>query len=231
MGQWPHERFMGRRYVAPMSIRKRFFAATYDRQTAQIEKAWLGAMRERLLTDAAGEVLEIGAGTGANLRLYGPQVTSLTITEPEAPMLRRLVRHAREHAPQAMVLRAPAEDLPFDDVTFDVVVSTLVLCGVNDQPRALREIRRVLRPDGKFLFIEHVRSDDMKLARKQDRMNFVNRFVVGCDCNRPTLASIERAGFMLSKVERVSAMKVPSFVRPWVTGTATIAATMSSDVR
>ena len=116
----------------------------------------------------------------------------------------------------------PAEDLPFDDDTFDVVVSTLVLCGVNDQPRALREIRRVLRPGGRFLFIEHVRSDDPKLAHTQDRMNFVNRFVVGCDCNRPTIESIERAGFMLSNVEHVTATKVPSFVRPWVTGTATV---------
>ena len=68
-------------------------------------------------------------------------------------MLRRLERTAREHRPSAKVLRAPAEDLPFDDHTFDVAVSTLVLCGVDDQPRALRELRRVLRPGGQLLFI------------------------------------------------------------------------------
>jgi ubiquinone/menaquinone biosynthesis C-methylase UbiE len=78
------------------------------------------------------------------------------MTEPELPMVRRLERKAREHAPAAKVLRAPAEDLPFDDDSFDVAVSTLVLCGVDDQPRALRELRRVLRPGGQLLFIEHV---------------------------------------------------------------------------
>ena len=88
----------------------------------------------------------------------------------------------------------PAEDLPFEDATFDVAVSTLVLCGVDDQPRALRELRRVLRPGGQLLFIEHVRSGDTRLARSQDRMNGINRFVVGCDCNRPTLDSIREAG-------------------------------------
>ena len=139
-------------------------------------------------------MLEIGAGTGSNLRFYGPAVESLTLTEPETPMLRRLERKAGEQAPGATVLRAPAEDLPFEDATFDVAVSTLVLCGVDDQPRALRELRRVLRPGGQLLFIEHVRSGDTHLARSQDRMNGINRFVVGCDCNRPTLDSIREAG-------------------------------------
>src|SRR6266436_7915528 len=87
-------------------------------------------------------------------------------------MLRRLERRAREQAPLAKVLRAPAEDLPFEDDTFDVAVSTLVLCGVSDQPRALRQLRRVLRPGGQLLFIEHIRSDDPQLARHQDRMNW-----------------------------------------------------------
>ena len=95
-------------------------------------------------------MLEIGGGTGLNLSCYGPAVRSLTITEPQPPMLRRLeraVRDAPHRTPQ--VLRAPAEDLPFDDHSFDVAVSTLVLCGVDDQPRALRELRRVLRPGGR----------------------------------------------------------------------------------
>ena len=87
---------------------------------------------------ATGHVLEIGAGTGANLPLYGAGGQSITLTEPERSMMRRLERRVREHAPAATVLRAPAEDLPFEDDTFDTVVSTLVLCGVDDQPRALR---------------------------------------------------------------------------------------------
>ena len=165
--------------------------------------------------------MEIGGGTGANLAYYGTDVQSLTITEPEAPMLRRLERKAHELAPEAMVLRAPAEDLPFDDDTFDVAVSTLVLCGVTDQPRALRQLRRVLRPGGHLLFIEHVRSDDPRLARRQDRMNPINRFVVHCDCNRPTLTSIQQAGFTVTHIEHQTMPKAPSFVSPLIVGTAT----------
>ena len=146
-----------------MTLRGRFIALTYDRQIARVEKAGLGALRQELLARASGEVLEIGAGTGANLRFYGHAVASLTVTEPEPPMLRRLQRAVRAEAPFATVLRAPAEDLPFDDSSFDVAVSTLVLCGVEDKPRALRELRRVLKPGGRLLFLEHVRSDDARL--------------------------------------------------------------------
>jgi ubiquinone/menaquinone biosynthesis C-methylase UbiE len=204
-----------------MSLRSRFFAATYDRQMTKTEAAGLGAHRQRVIAAAAGDVLEIGGGTGANLHLYGDDVRTLTITEPEVPMLRRLQRRAAEQAPQAMVLRAPAEDLPFEDSSFDVAVSTLVLCGVSDQPRALRELRRVLRPGGRLLFIEHVRSEDPKLARHQDRMNPINRFVVQCECNRPTLDSIEQAGFTISTIDHATLPRAPKFVRPLIVGTAT----------
>src|SRR5437879_6782312 len=114
----------------------------------------------------------------------------------------------------AKVLRAPAEDLPFEDDSFDVAVSTLVLCGVSDQPRALRELRRVLRPGGQLLFIEHVRSDEDRLAHWQDRLNALNRFMVGCECNRPTLAAIQAAGFGVTHVVHQTMPKVPAFVRP-----------------
>lgn len=203
-----------------MTLRTRIFAATYDRQSRKVEKAGLGALRERLLADATGQILEVGAGTGANLPYYGPGVGSLTLTEPERPMLERLERRARELASEAKVFRAPAEDLPFEDDTFDVAVSTLVLCGVNDQPRALRELRRVLKPGGRLLFIEHVRSDDPVAAHRQDRMNWLNRLVVMCDCNRPTLATIEGEGFAVTHLERMTMPKVPSFVRPAIVGAA-----------
>jgi ubiquinone/menaquinone biosynthesis C-methylase UbiE len=204
-----------------MSIRSTMFAMTYDRQMARVEKATLYALRRDLLAAAGGRVLEIGGGTGANLAHYGPGVESLTITEPEQPMARRLERRARDQAPLATVLRAPAEDLPFEDGAFDVAVSTLVLCGVSDQPRALRQLRRVLRPGGQLLFIEHVRSGDARLARRQDRLNWLNRLVVCCDCNRPTLTSIQEAGFSLARVEHLSMEKVPSFVSPLIAGSAT----------
>ena len=211
-------------YVGVMSLRTRFFAMTYDRQIAKTEKAGLRAFRQRLLAGASGDVIEIGGGTGLNLSCYGPAVRSLTITEPEPPMLRRLERAVREHRRDAKILRAPAEDLPFDDHSFDVAVSTLVLCGVDDQPRALRELRRVLRPGGRLLFIEHLRSGDPGTARLQDRLNWLNRLVVCCDCNRPTLDSIRAVGFTVTEVEHTELPKAPPFVRPMVLGSATVPA-------
>lgn len=203
-----------------MSLRKRFFAAVYDAQMRKSEKAGLTAMRTALVGKASSSVLEIGAGTGANLAHYGPSVTSLTVTEPDVFMLRRLQRRVTGGSASVCALRAPAEDLPFEDGTFDTVVSTLVLCGVDDQPRAVREIRRVLRPGGRFLFFEHVRATDTKAARKQDRMNWLNRAVVCCDCNRPTLDTIEAAGFEVTELEHTELPKAPSFVRPAIIGAA-----------
>ena len=117
-----------------MTLRTRFFAMTYDRQIAKAEEAGLRALRTGLLAGATGRVLEIGSGTGANLPCYGRAVESLTMTEPQPPMLRRLQRKVREQAPDTKVLRAPAEDLPFEDGSFDVAVSVLVLCGVTISP-------------------------------------------------------------------------------------------------
>jgi ubiquinone/menaquinone biosynthesis C-methylase UbiE len=203
-----------------MSLRKRFFAMTYDRQLRKMEAEWLGDLRRKVLGGLSGDVLEIGAGTGANLSLYPAAVRSVTVTEPDPSMLRRLERKVEGGSCPATVLRAPAEDLPFDDDSFDAIVSTLVLCGVDDQQRALREIRRVLRPGGTLSFVEHVRSDDADLAHTQDRMNWLNRLVVHCDCNRPTLSTMAAAGFEFDDIVHLDATKVPKFVRPWVAGTA-----------
>lgn len=207
-----------------MSLRDSLFAMMYDKQMTRAEKAGLRAMRERLLANAIGQVIEIGSGTGANLACYGPAVESLTVTEPSVPMVRRLERRVSDRGWAAKVLRAPAEDLPFDDDAFDVAVSTLVLCGVNDQPRAVRELRRVLRPGGKLLFLEHVRSDDPARARLQDRMNWLNRTLVMCDCNRPTLGTIRQAGFTVTSLEHTALPKAPKFVSPAIMGVATKAA-------
>jgi ubiquinone/menaquinone biosynthesis C-methylase UbiE len=204
-----------------MSLRSKFFALLYDSQLAKAEQAGLHAMRERLLAGASGDVIEIGAGTGLNLSCYGPEVRSLTMTEPEPPMLRRLERRAREHRSSATVLRAPAEDLPFEDHSFDVAVSTLVLCGVDDQSRALCELRRVLRPGGRLVFIEHVRSEDPAWGRLQDRMNWLNRLVVRCDCNRSTLESVRQAGFTVTELDHTELPNVPKLVSPAIVGSAT----------
>lgn len=205
-----------------MSVGGRIFASTYDFQMRRAEKAGLRDQRSRLLAGAHGDVLEVGAGTGANLAHYPPAVKTLTVTDSKRAMVRRLERSVRAQARLVTVLCAPAEDLPFNDGVFDVVVSTLVLCTVPDQPRAVREMRRVLRPGGLLLFFEHVRSADPRIARKQDRMNRINRVVMrGCNCNRPTLETIEAAGFMVTDVEHGAIPKVPSFVEPLITGRAT----------
>jgi ubiquinone/menaquinone biosynthesis C-methylase UbiE len=203
-----------------MGLRKTLFAATYDRLSRGSEEAGLRALRRGLLAGASGRVLEIGAGTGANLGLYNGTIDGLVLTEPESPMLRRLQKAAHGHMPLAQVVQAPAEQLPFDDDAFDTVVSTLVLCGVDDQIQALQEARRVLKPGGRLLFLEHVRSDDPSLARFQDRINRLNRFVVHCDCNRQTLATIEAEGFNVSRLERTELPKAPKFVRPLIVGAA-----------
>jgi ubiquinone/menaquinone biosynthesis C-methylase UbiE len=204
-----------------MGIWSKVFAGTYDRFMAKSEREGLAATREKLLTAASGDVLEIGGGTGANITKYGHNVHSLTITEPEKPMIRRLQRRIEEQRPGAKALRAPAEDLPFEDDTFDTAVSTLVLCTVDDQPRALRELRRVLRPGGRLLFMEHVRSDDEKVARWQDRLLPLNiRMCCGCHCNRRTLDSIRAAGFEVKQLANDEIPGAPPWVRPLIIGEA-----------
>lgn len=204
-----------------MSLGGRIFAAMYDTMGAGVEKAGLRAHRESLLSRAAGRVLEIGAGTGRNLPFYGEQVESLTVTEPEAPMARRLERRIREQSRPVELVRAPAEELPFEDGQFDVVVSTLVLCTVPEQAKALGELRRVLKPRGELLFIEHVRSDDPRRARWQNRLNGLNQVVgQGCNCNRVTVEAIRAAGFTITELERDELKKVPPIVRPLVVGSA-----------
>jgi ubiquinone/menaquinone biosynthesis C-methylase UbiE len=204
-----------------VSLGGRVFAAIYDPIMASTEKAGLADRRRQLLERASGRVLEIGGGTGANLPYYGQSVDEVVFVEPEEPMARRLERKLAASSLHARVVRAPAEALPFDDGSFDVAVSTLVLCTVSDQQGALAEIHRVLKPTGMLLFLEHVRSDDPKLARWQDRLVGINRrFAHGCNCNRETLGAIAGAGFEVADVEHDRLKKVPPIVRPLVVGVA-----------
>ena len=153
-----------------MSLYGRIFAGVYDRMMQSSEDAGLRDRRRALVARADGRVLEIGAGTGLNLPLYPEGAFSeLVLTEPEEPMARRLEERLEALSMAARVVRSPAEDLPFDAASFDTVVSTLVLCTVGDQDAALREARRVLKDDGRLLFMEHVRSDDPARAKSQDR--------------------------------------------------------------
>ena len=209
-------------YVFSVSLSGRVFAALYDPMMARTEKAGLADRRTQLLEQARGRVLEIGGGTGANLPYYGDAVEEVIFVEPEEPMARRLERKLAAADVRARVVRASAEQLPFDDEAFDTAVSTLVLCTVPDQPRALREVRRVLKPTGRFLFLEHVRSDDATLARWQDRLNGLNRRLGhGCNCNRDTMTAISDAGFEVGEVTHDRLPKAPPLVRPLVVGVAT----------
>jgi len=121
----------------------------------------------------------------------------------------------------AEVAGAGAGDLPFADGTFDVAVTTLVLCTVPDPASALGELLRVLRPGGRLLFAEHVRSSEARTARVQDVVKPVWQFVArGCHPNRDTLAAIEGAGFVVEELERTTMRKAPAIVREVIVGVA-----------
>jgi ubiquinone/menaquinone biosynthesis C-methylase UbiE len=203
-----------------MSLWGRIFAAGYDRFMAGTEKAGLSDRRHELLARAQGRVIEIGAGTGANLQHYGDAVTELVLTEPEEPMAKRLNRTAAASGRSAEVVRAPAEQLPFPDDSFDTAVCTLVLCTVRDPERALAEIDRVLKPGGQLLFLEHVRADDPKIAKWQDRIAPLwLRVGHGCNCNRPTPTFI-RSQFGTVEMEDGEMPKAPPIFRPLKQGRA-----------
>lgn len=205
-----------------MGIKDQVFAAGYDRFMRGTERAGLREQRASLLASVSGRVLEIGAGTGANLELYPGGLDALVLTEPVASMAKRLRRHAAASRPDAQIHIAPASRLPFEDRSFDAVVSTLVLCTVPEPEPALREIRRVLTGDGQLLFLEHVRSQDPRIARRQDRWHRVWRTLGnGCFCNRDTGAAIVRAGFTLADVTTGMLPNAPSIVRPLIAGSAT----------
>lgn len=200
----------------------RLFAAVYDRMTASAEEAGLAEMRARVLAKAQGATLELGAGTGANLRHYPDAVTELVLTEPSEHMARRLREKVSADRRTAQVVVAPAEQLPFEDGHFDTVVGTLVLCTADDLAAALREAARVLRPGGRLLFLEHVRADEPGLARWQDRLEGVWGYMAaGCHPNRDTLAAIEAAGLTVDELERGRFPKAPPLVKPLISGRAT----------
>jgi ubiquinone/menaquinone biosynthesis C-methylase UbiE len=210
---------MGRIYDATWG---RSFSALYDRCFKASEEAGLRDMRRDLLAGARGRVLEMGAGTGLNLELYPREgIDSLILTEPDPHMAKQLRKRMEEVCPGAEMIEARAEDLPFEDDSFDTVVVTLVLCTVPDPAAGLAEIKRVLKPDGQFLFLEHVRSPDPKLAKWQDRLKGPWRFLGdGCHCNRDTVSAISAAGFTLGEVERPEFPKAPPIVKPMAKGSA-----------
>ncbi len=217
---------MGRIYDATWG---RGFAAIYDRGLKATEKAGLREMRRELLSEARGRTVDLGAGTGANLGLFPPEVTELVLTEPDPHMARRLRRKLAESEQEATIVEAPAERLPFEDSSFDTAVFTLVLCTVPDATAALAETARVLRPGGRTLFVEHVRAGDPGTARWQDRLEKPWRFLAdGCHCNRDTVAAIEASPLTLERVEEGRLPKALPIVGPLVRGSAVLPGTRSA---
>lgn len=209
-----------------MPLYDRLFASLYDRTLRETERAGLADRRRDLLAGLSGDVLEIGAGTGLNLDYYPSSVKRLVLTEPSAAMAARLKARLAESDANGQVgevVIAPAERLPFDDDSFDAVVSTLVLCTVPDPAATLGEVHRVLRPGGELLLIEHVRSDDPARAKWQDRLETPWRiFGNGCRCNRDTESLVRNAGFDFGKLEHGKLRKAPPIVRPLIQGRATV---------
>ena len=181
------------------------FARMYLRSAASAEERGATDHRRRLLQGLSGTVVEIGAGHGLNFPLYPPQVTEVVAIEPE-PTLRSQAETVAESANVPIrVLAGVADELPLEDASADSVVASLVLCSVPDQPQALAEIRRVLRPEGELRFYEHVipRCQPKRLLLQAiDRTGLWPTIAGGCHPARDTTEAIMQAGFDIEEIER-----------------------------
>jgi ubiquinone/menaquinone biosynthesis C-methylase UbiE len=192
----------------------------YDLMARRAERAGIGERRRNLLAGLEGDVIEIGSGTGASLPYY-ERARRVVAVEPDASMAKRLPSRIEEARVPIEVVTAHAEALPFPDESFDAAVAAFVLCSVDDQGAVLAEARRVLRPGGKLVLLEHVRGDG-RAARWQDRLTPLHRRMAGnCHLNRDTLAAAAAAGFDTTGVERTHLPGTHPLVRPGIQGVAT----------
>jgi ubiquinone/menaquinone biosynthesis C-methylase UbiE len=179
-------------------------------------------LRSETLAAACGETLEIGFGTGLNLRYYPKTVTRLVAIDSERMLEDRVKRRvARVSFPVERMQLDASGRLPFEDDTFDTIVSTWTLCSIADLPAALAEIRRVLKPGGQFIFLEHGLSDDPRVARWQDRLNPIQKVVgVGCNLNRRIDRFIEESGLGIVRLDRFLMNGAPQLLGEMYRGTA-----------
>jgi len=169
------------------------------------EHAGMAEHRDELLAGLGGRVVEVGAGNGLNFRHFPAAVSEVVAVEPEPYLRRRAERAAAEAPVSVTVVAGVAEALPGDDGGFDAGVASLVLCSVADQAAALRELRRVIRPDGELRFYEHVLARGRTAAavqRRLDRSGIWPRVGAGCHLARDTVTAIEDAGFVIERCRR-----------------------------
>lgn len=179
--------------------------------------------RRKALADARGEVLEIGFGTGLNLPHYPREVDLLAAVDPARMLYRRVERRIAAAPMPVEIANVDAAGLPFDAGRFDCVVTTWTLCSIDNVTAALGEIRRVLKPGGAYLFLEHGRSGLGSVARWQDRINPLWRHIgVGCNLNRPIDSLIRGAGFHVERLERYAMADMPRILAEHYVGRATI---------
>jgi len=178
--------------------------------------------RQQVLADVRGDVLEIGFGTGLNLPFYPKTVSWLTVLDPANLLPDRVVKRLAAASVPVQLMHRSAEVLPFASGRFDYVVSTWTLCTIPDVLAALREVRRVLKGAGTFVFLEHGRSDEANIAKWQDRLDPIQRVIAGgCHLNRRIDALIEEAGFELTRLDRYVMAGVPRLGADMYRGTAT----------
>ncbi len=190
----------------------RLFAAYYERVSrSRAERDFMEPLRKEIAGQASGVVLEIGAGNGLNFAFYDPSlVERVEAIEPDTAML----RYARERIAITKVpitlTQTPVEVLPFADETFDCVIATLVFCSVSDPAGGLREIWRVLKPGGKLLLLEHVRSQGTIAGLIQDILVPVTTRIAGnCHWNRNTERTVAEAGFEIEYRRALGGVLVP----------------------
>ncbi|MBA2764560.1 MAG: class I SAM-dependent methyltransferase [Thermoleophilaceae bacterium] len=201
----------------------RAFAAIYDPLFAGLERSGLSALRREQLAGAGGETLEVGAGTGLNLEHYPATVTRLVLSEPEPAMAKNLRRRAEDDPRSPEVVIAPGEALPFPDASFQTVTASLMLCTAPDPGAVLVEIARVLRPRGRYLFLEHVRAHEgERRASWQDRLERPwSLFAGGCHPNRETAALLRSSPLTVERLDQIEMPRIAGpLVRPAIIGSA-----------
>ena len=167
----------------------------------------LAAYRQRVVPEAAGRVLEIGIGPGLNLPLYSPKIVQQVIGIEPSPKLLDMARRVERHGLSVDLVEGSAEEIPLENASVDTVVTTWTLCTIPDVDGALRQMRRVLKPSGRLLFVEHGRAPDSKVVWWQDRLTPIWKTIGGgCHLNRPISSLIECAGF---RIERLKTSYMP----------------------